>query len=87
MKQDVKCAYSKARTLIYITPEIAEFLLSLPPGPAPYDELVRLKDTGGYSAHVVNALEATRLLKISSPMKEDSIYVLTPLDRRVRKAL
>ncbi len=85
--REVYKAYGKARTLIYITPEIAEFLLSIPPGPAPYDELVRLKDAGGYSAHVINALEATRLLKISPPTKEGSIYMLTPLGRRVRKAL
>ncbi len=85
--REVYNAYGKARTLIYITPEIAEFLLSIPPGPAPYDELVRLKDAGGYSAHVINALEATRLLKISPPTKEGSIYMLTPLGRRVRKAL
>ena len=37
--------------------------------------------------HVINALEATRLLKVSPPTKEGSIYMLTPLGRRVRKAL
>ncbi|MCD6428445.1 MAG: DUF505 family protein [Desulfurococcales archaeon] len=85
--REIYNAYSKARTLIYITPEIAEFLLSMPPGPAPYDELVRHKDAGGYSTHIINALEATRLLKVSPPTKEGSIYMLTPLGRRVRKAL
>lgn len=85
--REVYEAYVKAKPLIYITPEIAEFLLNLSPGPAPYNELVRLRSDGGFSIHVINALEATGLLKISPPTKEANIFMLTPLGRRVRRAL
>jgi len=80
-------AYRSARPLIYITPEIAEFLIGLPPGPAPLDELIAFRDSGGYGHNVVNALEATRLLKISPPTPEGSTYILTPVGRKVRRAL
>lgn len=80
-------AYRNARPLIYITPEIAEFLIGLPPGPAPLDELIAFRDSGGYGRNVVNALEATRLLKISPPTPGGSTYILTPVGRKVRRAL
>ncbi len=80
-------AYRNARPLIYITPEIAEFLIGLPPGPAPLDELIASRDSGGYGHNVVNALEATRLLRISPPTPEGSTYILTPVGRKVRRAL
>jgi len=80
-------AYRSARPLIYITPEIAEFLIGLPPGPAPLDELIAFRDSGGYGHNVVNALEAIRLLKISPPTLEGSTYILTPVGRKVRRAL
>ncbi len=80
-------AYRNARPLIYITPEIAEFLIGLPPGPAPLDELIAFRDSGGYGHNVVNALEATRLLRISPPTPEGSTYILTPVGRKVRRAL
>ncbi len=80
-------AYRRARPLIYVTPEIAEFLIGLPPGPAPLDELIAFRDSGGYGHNVVNALEATRLLRISPPTPEGSTYILTPVGRKVRRAL
>ena len=80
-------AYRSARPLIYVTPEIAEFLIGLPPGPAPLDELIAFRDSGGYGRNVVNALEATRLLRISPPTQEGSTYILTPVGRKVRRAL
>lgn len=80
-------AYRSARPLIYITPEIAEFLIGLPPGPAPLNELIAFRDSGGYGHNVVNALEAIRLLKISPPTLEGSTYILTPVGRKVRRAL
>lgn len=85
--QEVLKAYRKARPLIYITPEIAEFLIGLPPGPAPYDDLIAYRDAGGYGQNVINALEATRLLRISPPTREKAIYVLTSVGRKVRNAL
>ncbi len=85
--EEVYNAYVKADTLIYITPEIAEFILSLSPGPAPYDELIRHIESGGYGGYLVNALEAMRIIKISPPYKGGSIYMMTPLGRRVKKAL
>ena len=84
---EVLRAYRSARPLIYITPEIAEFLIGLPPGPAPLDELIAFRDSGGYGHSVVNALEATRLLKISPPTSGGSTYILTPVGRKVRRAL
>ena len=84
---EVLKAYRSARPLIYVTPEIAEFLIGLPPGPAPLDELIAFRDSGGYGRNVVNALEATRLLRISPPTQEGSTYILTPVGRKVRRAL
>jgi len=80
-------AYRSARPLIYVTPEIAEFLIGLPPGPALLDELIAFRDSGGYGHSVVNALEATRLLRISPPTQDGSTYILTPVGRKVRRAL
>ncbi len=80
-------AYSTARPSIFITPEIAEFLVGLPPGPSLLDELISYRDAGGFGSNVVNALEAMRLLKISPPTKAGSSYTLTEAGRIVRKAL
>lgn len=80
-------AYGIARPSLFLTPDIAEFLIALPPGPAPLDELIALRDAGGYGHNVVNALEAMRLLRIYPPSKGGSTYVLTPTGRRVKEAL
>ena len=80
-------AYRVARPSIFITPETAEFLVGLPPGPSLVDELISYRDAGGFGSNVVNALEAMRLLKISPPTKAGSSYILTEAGRLVRKAL
>ena len=80
-------AYRLARPLIYLTPEISVFLMSLPSGPAPYDELVKVRDAGGFGDSVVRALEATRLLEITPPGEGGAIYALTRRGRRVKAAL
>lgn len=61
--------------------------MSLPPGPAPYDELVKVRDSGGFGDSAVKALEATRLLEITPPGKRGPIYALTRRGRKVRAAL
>ncbi len=80
-------SYKVAKPSIFLTPEVVEFLIALPPGPAPYDELIALRDAGGYGQAVVNALEAMRLLRIYPPSPLGSTYVLTPTGRRVKEAL
>lgn len=80
-------AYKKARPLIYLTPEISLFLVSLPSGPAPYDELVKVRDAGGFGDSVVRALEATRLIEITPPGRGGAVYALTRRGRRVKAAL
>lgn len=80
-------AYREARPLIYLTPEISVFLMSLPSGPAPYEELVKVRDAGGFGDSVVRALEATRLLEITPPSEKGVVYALTRRGRKVKAAL
>jgi len=80
-------SYRKARPLIYITPEIAEFLTGLPDGPAFYDALVSYRDSMGFGNNVIHALEASRIIKISPPIRGKATYVVTQVGRKVKDAL
>ncbi len=80
-------AYSLARPLIYLTPEISEFIQGLPSGPAFYDDLVAFRDALGYGNNVIHALEASRLLRISPPIKGKATYVVTDVGRKIKEAI
>ncbi len=85
--EHILAIYRRIKPQLFLTPTIAEFLIALPPGPAPLDELLALIDAGGYSRNITDMLEAMRLLRIYPPSRIGSTYVLTPAGRVVKEAL
>ncbi len=79
-------AYRLATPSVLITPQIAELILSMPPGPAPLSDLTNFMKRRGLGINVLNALEAMRWIKIS-PDTKGRVYTLTNRGRRAREIL